>query len=327
MDGKIRWGIVGPGKIARKFTADVLLLKDAQVTAVASRNLERAKEFAATFGIANAFGSYSELFDSNKVDIVYIATPHRFHKELAINAMRSGKHVLCEKPLGINPKEVEAMIAVAKSENVFLMEGLWSRFNPSIQKAKQLVDSGEVGPVSYVHADFAFYALDRSMESRLLNPKLASGSLLDIGIYPVFLTYLLLGVPKKIHAYGNFIENGTEIQTSILFKYDEALSVMYSSLMGESKMEAEISGRKGGIFIHPRWHEAKGLTVKIENESTEFSLPMEGNGFVNEIREVHKCLKNNKVQSDMWSLTNSLELNMLLFEIRSQIGAIFPFES
>lgn len=327
MDIKIRWGIVGPGKIARKFTADVLLFKNAEVTSVASRNFERAKEFAKEFVVSNAFGSYAELFNSDNVDIVYIATPHRFHKELAIQAMRSGKHVLCEKPIGINPTEVAEMIAVARAENVFLMEGLWSRFNPSIQKTKELVNKGEVGQVSYVHADFGFYALDRPQESRLLNPELASGSLLDIGIYPVFLSYLLLGIPKKVHAHANFIKNGTEIQTSMLFKYDQALSVLYSGLTGETKMEAEISGSKGEIFIHPRWHEATGITVKKENESIDIDLPVEGNGFVYEIQEVHNCLKKNKVESNLWSLTNSLELSKLLFEIRSQIGANFPFES
>ena len=219
------------------------------------------------------------------------------------------------------------MISVAKTENVFLMEGLWSRFNPSIQKVKHLVDIGEVGAISYLHADFAFYALDREESSRLLNPELASGSLLDIGIYPVFLAYLLLGKPDKIHAYANFLKNGTEIQTSIVFKYDQALAILYSGLSGESKMEAEISGSEGEIFIHPRWHEATGISIKKENETSNFELPVEGNGFVPEIQEVHNCLKKKKVESDLWSLSHSLELNGLLFEIRSQIGASFPFES
>lgn len=324
---KIRWGIVGPGKIAKKFTEDLLLLEDAEVTAVASRSFDRAKEFAKEFGIPMCFGSYEELFTSNQVDIVYIATPHRFHKTLSIQAMRCGKHVICEKPLGVSPSEVGEMIAVAKAENVFLMEGLWSRFNPSIQKAKQMVDAGEIGAISYLHADFAFYALDRDESSRLLNPALASGSLLDIGIYPVFLAYLLLGKPDKVHAYANFMENGTEIQTSLLFKYDSALAMLYSGLTSESKMEAEISGSEGGIFIHPRWHEATGISVKKEGESSNYDLPVKGNGFVPEILEVHNCLKKKQVESHLWSLSDSLELNKLLFRIRTQIGASFPFES
>ena len=327
MEQKVRWGIVGPGNIAGKFTADLLRFDDAEVTSVASRNLERAKQFAQDFKIPHSFGSYDELFESDDVDIVYIATPHRFHKELAIQAMRKGKHVLCEKPLGVNLSEVQEIIEVAQAENVFMMEGLWSRFNPSIQKTKTLVDKGEIGDITYLHADFAFYALDRSEESRLLNPELASGSLLDIGIYPIFLSYLLLGMPDAIHAQGNFHSNGTELQTSILFKYENALSVLYSGLVGESKMEAEISGSKGAIFVQPRWHEANGLRVKVNEEIKDFDLTKEGNGFVYEIQEVHKCLKNNQMQSLLWSHQDSLNIAKLLFEVRTQIGAKFPFES
>ncbi len=327
MEGKIKWGIIGPGKIAHKFTADVMLFDNAEVVAVASRSLDRAQEFASTFGIKNTFGTYQELFEFDGVDIVYIATPHRFHKELTIQAMQAGKHVLCEKPLGINFKEVEEIVLEAKKANVFMMEGLWSRFNPSIQKAKEFVESGKIGLVSYLHADFAFYALDRGEDSRLLNPELASGSLLDIGIYPVFLSYLLFGKPEHIHAFSNFMDNGTEVQTSILFKYQNALSVLYSGLLGASKMEAEISGEKGQIFIHPRWHEANGLSLKTENGVEDFDLPLRGNGFVHEIEEVHNCLKNNEIESVLWSHRNSLELAELLDTIRTKVGAKFPFES
>ena len=327
MESKIRWGIVGPGKIARKFSEDLLLVEDAEVAAVASRNLERASQFASDFGATFTFGSYEELFESDTVDVVYIATPHRFHKELAIQAMRNGKHVLCEKPLGVNSEEVQEIVEVAKVEKVFLMEGLWSRFNPSIQKTKELIDNGAIGKISYLHADFSFYALNRGEESRLLNPELASGSLLDIGIYPVFLSYLLLGVPEKIHAYANVIENGTEVQTSMSFKYENALSILYSGLKSISKMEAEISGELGEIFVHPRWHEANGLSLKKADEVQEFQLPKKGNGFVYEIQEVHNCLKNNKLESELWSHKNCLELSEILNEIRLQIGAKFPFES
>ncbi|MEM9362584.1 MAG: Gfo/Idh/MocA family oxidoreductase [Bacteroidota bacterium] len=327
MESKIRWGIIGPGKIAQKFASDLMLNEEAEITAVASRNLDRATDFAANFEVAHSFGSYEALFESNTVDIVYIATPHRFHKELAIKAMQNGKHVLCEKPLGVNSREVREMIEVAKIENVFLMEGLWSRFNPSIQKTKELVDTNAIGQITYLHADFAFYALDRGEESRLINPELASGSLLDIGIYPVFLSYLLLGMPENIMAQANFLDNGTEGQTSILFKYANALSVLYSGLKGVSKMEAEISGEQGEIFVHPRWHEANGLSLKKGKKIEVFDLSKEGNGFVYEIDEVHKCLKNKLLESKLWSHKNSLDLSQLLDEIRFQIGAKFPFES
>lgn len=327
MKSKIKWGIIGPGNIARKFTSDLKLVEQASVAAVASRNLERAQSFANEFQIPNVFDSYDALFASDEIDIVYIATPHNFHKDLSIRAMEHGKHVLCEKPLGVNRAEVEEIIVAAEKNKVFMMEGLWSRFNPSIAKAKQLVDAREIGQVSYVNADFAFYGLDRGEDSRILNPDLASGSLLDIGIYPIFLAYLILGMPDEIKASSNFYANGTEIQTSMIFQYSDAQAVLYSGLTSNSKMEAKISGSEGEITLSSRWHEANGYTLVKQNESQEVELPRTGVGFVHEILKVHDCLNNNMLECDLWTHQNSLDLVELMDTIRKKTGIKFPFET
>ncbi|WP_396590024.1 Gfo/Idh/MocA family protein [Allomuricauda sp. R78024] len=327
MKSKIKWGIIGPGNIADKFASSLQLVEDAEISAVASRTLDKAQKFADEFSIKNVFGSYDELFESDTADIVYIATPHNFHKDLAIKAMQSGKHVLCEKPLGINKPEVVELIEVAKQNQVFLMEGLWSRFNPSIKKVKDLIDEGAIGKVSYLHADFAFYALDRTMDSRLLNPNLASGSILDIGIYPIFLAYLILGKPKQILASSNFHSNGTELQTSMIFQYENAQAMLYSGLTSKSDMQAEISGSEGELFINPRWHEADGYTLVKNEETQKVDLPKQGNGFIYEIKEVHKCINAKKLQSDLWSHQNSLDLAELLDAVREKAGVKFPFEA
>ncbi|WP_317167656.1 Gfo/Idh/MocA family oxidoreductase [Flagellimonas sp. HSM57] len=324
---KLKWGIIGPGNIAKKFVADLLLFDDVEIGAVASRALDKAQGFAEEYGIGNAYGSYEELFKASTSNIVYIATPHNYHKELAIKAMEYGKHVLCEKPLGVSKLEVEEIIAVAKKNKVFLMEGLWSRFNPSIKKIKTLIDTGTIGELAYLHADFAFYGLNRDEKSRILNPDLASGSLLDIGIYPIFLAYLLLGKPDNIHAFSNFHTNGTELQTSMIFQYPAAQAVLYSGLTSRSKMEAEISGSKGSIYIHPRWHEANGFSLEKDGSTDDCILPMEGNGFVHEIREVHHCLKTGKLESELWTHQNSLDLSELLDNVRAITGIKFPFEA
>lgn len=327
METKIKWGIVGPGKIAHKFASDLKGFDDVELAAVASRSLDRAQSFADEYGFKKAFGSYEDLFASNMVDIVYIATPHNSHKELAIKAMESGIHVLCEKPIGVSKSEVEELVDVARQQQVFLMEGLWSRFNPSIQKVKHLVDEGTIGEITYLHADFAFYALDRDPSSRTLNPDLASGSLLDIGIYPIFLAYLILGIPESIAAYSNFLPNTTEVQTSMIFQYPNAQAILYSGFNSKSKMEAELSGHTGEIFIEPRWHEANGFRLEQGDEVQTFDLPMEGNGFVHEIREVQQCLKSEKLESDLWSHQNSLDLVALLDAVREKTGIRFPFEA
>ncbi|WP_350291728.1 Gfo/Idh/MocA family oxidoreductase [uncultured Croceitalea sp.] len=327
MKSKIRWGIVGPGKIAREFANDLIQVPDSELTAVGSRNKQRAKLFAETYQISHVFDDYTKLFESDVVDVLYIATPHNFHKDLAIRAMQAGKHILCEKPLGINAKEVEEMITVAREEKVFLMEALWSRFNPTIKKVKALSDNGELGTLKYVNADFAFYALDRPMESRLFNLDLAGGTILDIGIYPVFLAYLFLGKPERIEAISNFNEIGTEIQTSIIFQYKDAQAILNSSFVNTSRMSAEIGGTDGNVTLEPRFHETQGYQIKTVQKNEKVLLPTVGKGYAYEIIEVNKCLRENKLESSLWSHINSMELITLLDSVREKSGVRFPFEN
>lgn len=322
----VRWGIVGAGKIAQSFSKDLALVSGGRLAAVASRSLEKAREFAAEYDAPHAFGSYDALFESETVDVVYIATPHTHHAEVAIRAMEAGKHVLCEKPMGVNRLEVERMIEAAKKSKVFLMEALWSRFNPTIKAVKQLVDSGEIGDVGYLYSNFAFYALDRDEKGRLLNPNLAGGSLLDIGIYPIFLSYLMLGIPTDILTKVHFHETGVEKQCSMIFDYHNAHAMLYSGLTSDSEMKSEISGSKGSVFINPRWHEATSYTLIKDGETRTLELPKIGKGYTHEIEEVHKCLQSGKLESDLWSHQNSLDLIYLMDTIRQKTGIKFPFE-
>jgi predicted dehydrogenase len=327
MENKIRWGILGPGRIAHSFAKDLRLTQTSELVAVASRNLDRASDFAKEYDAKYAYGSYEELFNSTEVDVIYIATPHTQHSALAIAAMEHGKHVLCEKPMGVNTGEVTKMIAAAQRNKVFLMEALWSRFNPSIRKIKELVDLKKIGVISYLQADFAFYALDREEEGRLLNPALAGGSLLDIGIYPIFLAYLLLGKPSKIFASSKFHKTGAEIQTSIIFEYEKAQAMLYSGLTSNSEMKAKITGTKGSVYIHPRWHETNGFTIESNGEKEDILEPTVGKGYSYEIEEVNSCLASGKLQSSLWSHQNSLDLMEILDQVRKQTGITFPFES
>ena len=326
MESKIRWGIVGPGKIARHFANDVKLIDNALLTAVASRNQGRAQEFADEYDIPHVFNEYEELFHSDTVDVLYIATPHAFHKDLTIRAMKAGKHVLCEKPMGVNAKEVNEMVTTSKENKVFLMEALWSRFNPTIRKVKELVDNGTLGELKYVNADFAFYALDRPPESRLFNLDLAGGTLLDIGIYPVFLAYLLLGKPKQIKALSIFNDQGTEIQTSIIFNYAGAQAILNSSFTNDSRMSAEVAGTKGRVTLEPRFHETQGYTLHLDGSDEMFKLPTQGRGYAHEIAEVNKCIVEGKLESSLWTHQDSIALISLLDAVREKNGIRFPFE-
>lgn len=322
----IRWGIVGAGNIANTFAKDLALVEDNSLCAVASRSLSKASEFAERYGAEYAFGSYDELFKSDTVDVVYMATPHTSHADLSIRAMNHKKHVLCEKPMGINSAEVELMLSKAKENEVFLMEALWTRFNPTIKRVKDLIDAGEIGEVAYLKADFAFYGLDRDEKGRLLNPDLAGGTILDIGIYPIFLSYLILGMPSKITAQAHFHKTGIESQTSMIFEYENAQALLFSSLACNSEMKAEIAGSKGSLFINPRWHEASSYVLDKNGKAAQIEMEKSGKGYTYEISEVASCIKAGQLESKLWSHQNTTDLCSLLDMVREKAEIRFPFE-
>ena len=323
MSQKIAWGIVGLGNIAAKFAADLRLCPDARLAAVASRDYRKAASFAREYGAEKAYGSYADLFEDPAVEAVYIATPHSFHLSHTLSALEAGKHVLCEKPLGISATEVTQMLEAAAANGRFLMEALWSRFNPSIREAYKTLRKGELGNISYLHADFAFPALDRDPEGRLLNPELAGGSLLDIGIYPVFLAYFLLGIPEEISVSARFHTTGAEKQISLIFDYPEARALLYSGFTSRSEMKAEISCTKGSIYLRPPWHEAQAFEVHREGGTQVVEHPLKGHGYTYEIEEVHRCLQAGKTESALWSWQDSLALHRLLDKIRARAGITF----
>jgi predicted dehydrogenase len=322
----IRWGIIGCGKIAHKFVQDLALVEDGELMAVASRNMEKATDFKAQYSARKTYGSYDDLFKDEDVDIVYIATPHTSHAELSIQAMESGKHVLCEKPLAINATDAQMMIDVSKKTNRFFMEALWTRFNPNILKAKEIIDSGVIGEVEYINADFAF-KFDGGIESRAVNLYLGGGALLDIGIYPAFLTYLLLGIPEKVVATANFNKiTKCDMQSAMIFAYPKAQAVLYSGFTTGSDMVARICGTEGQIYLHNTWHMAEGFTVIKDNSEEIFNKPLLGHGYTYEIIECHKCIRYGQIESQLWSHQNSLELMSLLDKVRQQIGLKYPKE-
>jgi len=313
------WGIIGLGSIAHHFVKDLALVPEAKLYGVASRSLEKANNFAREYSAEKAFGSYEELLKDPLVSVVYIATPHSSHREWAIKAMKAGKHVLCEKPLGLNAVEVKEMISQAKTSGVFFMEALWTRFNPSIEAVVNRIHANEIGAIQYLHADFGFYAMDRDPQSRVLNPALGGGSLLDIGIYPIFLSYLLLGMPESIMATSNFNESGTELQTAMIFNYKKAKAVLYSGFTSKSSMVAQISGREGLITIDSRWHESQGFKVEKENDNDieSVSLPTLGRGYTYEIKAVHEALLQDWNEHPKWTHQDSLNLSELLDAVQS----------
>lgn len=321
---KIKWGIVGLGNISHSFAEDLMLINDAELYAVGSRSVQKAKDFAAKFKVPKPYGTYNELFADPEVDIIYIATPHDSHAKLSMKAMQHGKHVLCEKPSTVNSIELKNVIEVAKERQLFFMEALWTRFNPSMLAIKDRIKKGELGDIKYINAQFSFKA-DRPLSSRLLDRNLAGGALLDIGIYPIFLAYTILGIPDKVTTSAKLHPiTGVDMQTAMIFDYKDAQAMLYASFNSRSETIARISGTEAEIVMLPEWYKTKGYTL-IKNDVPEtFDLPVLGKGYSHEIMECHKCLQNGKIQSDLWSHKNSTEIMQLLDTIRNQIGLKYP---
>ena len=319
---KIKWGIIGLGKIANKFASELQLVESAELCAVASRNLDKAQEFANHFQCLKAYGSYDEIFQDENVDILYIATPHDSHAELTIKALQNNKHVLCEKPIALHYQDALQMITTAKKYNKFFMEAFWTRFNPSVREALHHVQNGVIGDVKYLNADFAF-AVENLEGNRMTDIKLGGGSLMDVGVYPLFLAYLILGIPKEIVAKSNFHSTGADLQTSIILHYEMAQAILHSSFLSSSNLKASISGTQGRINLNSPWFMTESYTLIQDDHKEKFKRPTLGKGYTYEIEECHACIKANKIESELWSHQNSLELIAIVDEVRKQIGLVY----
>ncbi|MDA9774272.1 Gfo/Idh/MocA family oxidoreductase [Saprospiraceae bacterium] len=321
----LNWGIIGLGKIAHHFANDLKLAKNNTLYAVGSRSLDKAINFSQLHGAELAFGSYEDLCKNPKVDIIYIATPHDSHAAYSKLAMQNGKHVLCEKPAGINAQEVEEMTRFAAENKVFFMEALWTRFNPTILAVIDECKKETFGEIKQIYADFSFYkAYDQ--ESRLFNVDRAGGALLDIGIYPIFLSYLLLGKPQSLDSRSILHPTGIDLQSRISMEYKGASAQLFCSLVTPPKVDAFIIGTRGKIEIHSRWHESDGYTITIDEISSRVELPRTGKGYYYEILECHRCITNNELQSKHWSHEDSINLISILDTVRDQNGIIYPSE-
>lgn len=319
---RINWGIIGLGNIANQFATDLLLIEEANLIAVASRDFDKANDFAKQYKCPNVYDSYEALFADNQVDIVYIATLHDSHAELSIKALENGKHVLCEKPLSLSYKDAVRMTEASKKYNRFFMEAFWTRFIPSVKEVLEKVNQGIIGDVNYVKADFAFYA-NEAAGGRLFDKKLGGGALYDIGVYTLFLSYIMLGIPKEIIAKSVCNENGIDLQTSMILNYEKAQAILNASIVSESDMKAVIGGTQGHIQLSAPWFMADGYSIVKDNQDETFNLPNLGKGYAHEAIECHQCIRNNQIESELWSHQNSLDLSKITEEIKIQINLPF----
>ena len=329
MKKKFKWGILGAGKIAGKFATDLALLPDAQLYAVGSRSLKKAKSFATTYGFKKSYGSYESLLSDPNLDVVYIATPHSGHCEHTLLALDKGVPVLCEKPLAINAKQVQQMIQKAKKKKVFLMEALWTLFLPHLLKIKELIAADAIGEVQSVRADFGFLATF-DPASRLFDPALGGGALLDIGIYPLLLAQSCLGVPDTITATAILGATKVDEDINVTLTYqDQKIAHLHASLRGHTPVDAHIYGTKGYIHIPSRWHNPVShleLFDYATSKTTKYLMPRHAKGYKYEAQAVMDYLAADLLESPIASWQFSLDLMRTMDEVRRQVGVRYPMD-
>ncbi|MCX8491624.1 MAG: Gfo/Idh/MocA family oxidoreductase [Cyclobacteriaceae bacterium] len=328
MTQTVKWGILGCGKIARKFASDLQWVSDAKLVAIGAREQNTADTFAKDFPVDYKHNSYQALAENPEVDVIYIATPHALHYEHVMLCLQYKKAVLVEKAFAINYSQAKQMIDFARSQQTFIMEAFWTRFLPHYLQVKQMVAQGKVGAIQYINAEFGFKPT-LPVSQRIYDPALGGGSLLDVGVYPVFLALDILGRPDFIQASVIPSPSGVDEQCSIQFKYaNGAMANLFSSFAANLATGADIAGDQGRIRLTHRFH---GPTTELEfypgivdSKQIVAFEKAKGNGYEYEAQHVTSCIKKGLVESPLRTHVDTLLLAQTLDEIRSVVGIRYP---
>ncbi|HTD94500.1 MAG TPA: Gfo/Idh/MocA family oxidoreductase [Chitinophagaceae bacterium] len=322
----MNWGIIGPGNIAHDFTRDLGLIRSPQrVTAILGRGQDSIDKFTSEFEIEQMFTDLGDFIAHGKMDAVYIATPHPEHCGEALACLRNRIPVLCEKPMTINEAQCQQLIRTSRDNNIFLMEGMWIRFLPSIHHVMKFIREGRIGNIVSLKAQMSYKA-PHEPHSRYFDPALGGGSLLDLGIYPVFLAMLLLGRPAEVKAVAKLSPEEIDEACSVLFHYDDgAYAILESSLISDINGPAEIQGDRGIIrILNPWFGKSGGIEVEIFGEGKiVYPCTWEGHGLQFEAEEMIACLDANKIESDAMPHDFSLDMIRVLDEIRDQVHVTY----
>jgi len=331
MEKKIRWGILGCGKIARKFASDLQLVDAAILQAVGSSDGKSAKQFAEEFPVQTVHTSYEELASDPDVDIIYIATPHAFHPDHTTLCLDHGKAVLCEKAFALNSKQASAMIEKAKSKKIFLLEALWSQFLPHYEKMRAMIQDGQLGNIQSANFQFGFKPVP-PIASRIFDPALGGGSLLDIGIYNVFFALSIMGMPDQIEASAKLTDEFVDEQCAVLFKYrDGRFAQLFSTFNSNLSTEGHINGDNGRIKLTNRFYE-HSATLEFYKDFLDSRELIEvkkekGYGYQYEARHATECMQKGLTESPVMTHSDTLQLMKVLDSIREKAGIKYPADN
>lgn len=321
-----KWGVLGPGGIARAFAQDLTHLEDHAIAAVGSRTLRNAESFSQNFG-GKAYGSYEELVQDSSLDAIYVATPHPAHFDNVILALNAGKPVLCEKPFAVNALQAQAMVDVAEKNNVALMEAMWARFLPHYANVREIISSGALGPILSIHADHGQRLADQNI-SRLVDPNLAGGALLDLGIYPVSFAHMILGNPQKITSSAVMTDRGVDAQTSMIFDYENgAQAILTTTMIEQTPCRAVVAGLYGWLEIDRTFYNPTSMRVVLNDGTvTEYPNTYTGHGLREQADVFKRLVLSGNKQSEILNWRDTVDIMASLDTVREQIGLVYPFE-
>lgn len=327
-NGKIRVGIVGPGRIVDRVMPDLKKAEKIEVTAFASRSLERAENAANRYGVKLSFGSYAEMAASDEVDLVYIATPHPFHEDVTKLMLESGKAVLCEKPIAANNGETERMVACARKNNVFLMEAMWTRFLPAMKELKRLLADGAIGEIRHIDAAFSYAGGGVDEEDRVYNPDLAGGALLDLGVYPLMNITRILGTePVSISGVSLKTPQNVDMRMAVQMIYAGGQTAQFFSGMDAgSDNLMTIYGSKGYIRVPESWRATSFTVYGADGTVTPYEFEPEFEGHHYEFDHAAECLMQGLKESPEVTLDESVKVSTLCTRLRMEQGIVYPFE-
>lgn len=323
----LRWGVMGTGWIAERFVRSVRRHTRQRFTAVASRDAARAEDFAGRHGIPGSYGSYEDLAAAPDVDVVYIATEHTAHLACARIALEGGKHILVEKPIGLDAAQAAEIAELATGQGLFCAEALWTFFLPKFDVIRQILDSGALGEIHTVLADLGEHF---TPGHRILRPELAGGPLLDLGTYPVSLATWVLGPPAEALASGQPHPAGVNGQTSAILRGPHgSQAVLHTTLFSDTPTTATIAGTRATLSLPGPFYQPGDLVLTSADGDRQltFTEPRTAHDALHfEAAEAARRIAEGRLESPIRPLAESILTLEVMDEIRRQLGIRFEGE-
>jgi len=356
---RFNWGVLGTGLIANEFAEDLARLPDAILHSCHSRTFEKAENFANRFGFGHNHRELHSFLDDSDLDIVYIATPNHLHHRQALQCMKAGKHVVVEKPIALNVKEMEEIAATAREYQCFCMEAVWTRFMPVYQRIGELLAHKAIGEVKMFSADFG-HIMPYNPDEFRFSLQTGGGALMDLGVYPISLAVMLLGKPAEISGKCSKGDSGVDLHNAVTLSYDNGcIANLGSSFSSHLPNRCWIGGDSGSIEVEspmyrpkyfrlnqydasdlkstagrilnnfPRLKKAAKFVVEhiINPLARDESLqkhPYTGNGYYHEAEAAMEAIRNQQIESTVMPLSESLRVLEITDELRNQWNIKYP---